>query len=381
MAEWIAEGEPSLDLWEMDIRRFGAQYRSPSYTHARIKETYETYYDIRYPNHERSAGRPLRVSPATPWHREREAAFGEKSGWERVNWYVSNARGETSRCAREAGPASTGPRQSASSTRPRGRAWRSSTRPRSRRWRSRDPGLRSSSSACATTGWPASRRNHLHPDAQPTRRHRMRLHRRAPGRGSLLDRHRHGFGNHDREWIRRHLPMDGSVQVRRHDLAVGVLRDLGAAGARHAAAADPGGPRQRGVPVHVLRETTVGHVPVGACASPTSASWLELYCPTEYGLALWRAIWRRVSRTGSSRAATGRSSRCASRRAMGLGRRHHPRRDARTRAGWLLRQARQGGQVHRPGEARGGEDAALALGSASCALRIRARSRSATSRC
>src|SRR6476659_4932728 len=32
MAEWIAEGEPSLDLWEMDVRRFGAQYRSPRYT-------------------------------------------------------------------------------------------------------------------------------------------------------------------------------------------------------------------------------------------------------------------------------------------------------------------------------------------------------------
>src|SRR3954468_6107825 len=68
MAEWITEGEPSLDLWEMDIRRFGSQYRSPSYTHARIKETYETYYDILYPNHERLGGRPLRVSPANAWH-------------------------------------------------------------------------------------------------------------------------------------------------------------------------------------------------------------------------------------------------------------------------------------------------------------------------
>ena len=75
----------------MDIRRFGAQYRSPAYTHARIRETYETYYDIRYPNHERQAGRPLRISPANPWHREHGAAFGEKSGWERVNWYESNA--------------------------------------------------------------------------------------------------------------------------------------------------------------------------------------------------------------------------------------------------------------------------------------------------
>ncbi|HEY6781381.1 MAG TPA: FAD-dependent oxidoreductase, partial [Thermoleophilaceae bacterium] len=78
MAEWIAAGEPGLDLWHMDIRRFGAQYRSPSYTLARVRETYETYYDIRYPNHEREAGRPLRLSPANRWHHEHEAAFGEK---------------------------------------------------------------------------------------------------------------------------------------------------------------------------------------------------------------------------------------------------------------------------------------------------------------
>ena len=45
------------------LRRFGAQYRSPSYTLARAKENYETYYDIKYPGHERLAGRPLRVSP------------------------------------------------------------------------------------------------------------------------------------------------------------------------------------------------------------------------------------------------------------------------------------------------------------------------------
>ncbi|MEA2454481.1 MAG: hypothetical protein QOI45_743, partial [Thermoleophilaceae bacterium] len=91
MAEWISQGEPSLDLWHMDIRRFGAHYRSPAYSLKRIRETYETYYDIKYPAHEREAGRPLRVSPANAWHREHGAAFGEKSGWERVNWYESNA--------------------------------------------------------------------------------------------------------------------------------------------------------------------------------------------------------------------------------------------------------------------------------------------------
>ena len=37
MAEWIDAGEPSLDLWGMDVRRFGPHYRSPSYTLARVR--------------------------------------------------------------------------------------------------------------------------------------------------------------------------------------------------------------------------------------------------------------------------------------------------------------------------------------------------------
>jgi len=86
MAEWILAGEPGLDVWEMDIRRFGAHYRSPTYTLKRAREVYETYYDIRYPGHERLAGRPLRTSSAYEWHRKHGAAFGEKAGWERVNW-------------------------------------------------------------------------------------------------------------------------------------------------------------------------------------------------------------------------------------------------------------------------------------------------------
>ncbi len=90
MAEWILHGEPEIDTWEMDIRRFGAHYCSPGYTLARATEVYETYYDIRYPGHERQAGRPLRISSAYSWHRRHGAIFGEKSGWERVNWYAEN---------------------------------------------------------------------------------------------------------------------------------------------------------------------------------------------------------------------------------------------------------------------------------------------------
>ena len=76
----------------MDVRRFGRQYRSPSYTLKRTLETYETYYDIVYPGQEREAGRPLRTSPAYDWHAEHGASFGEKSGWERVNYYDEQRR-------------------------------------------------------------------------------------------------------------------------------------------------------------------------------------------------------------------------------------------------------------------------------------------------
>src|SRR5207245_2477565 len=93
MADWIIDGEPGVDAWEMDIRRFGedgSHFRSPGYTLKRAKEVYETYYDIRYPGHERQAGRPLRTSSAYSWHERHGAVFGEKSGWERVNWYAEN---------------------------------------------------------------------------------------------------------------------------------------------------------------------------------------------------------------------------------------------------------------------------------------------------
>src|SRR6185437_11535172 len=77
------------DLWHMDVRRFGRHYRSPGYTLARVRENYESYYDIRYPGAERSAGRPLRTSPAYAWHAAHGASFGEKAGWERVNHYAT----------------------------------------------------------------------------------------------------------------------------------------------------------------------------------------------------------------------------------------------------------------------------------------------------
>jgi len=90
MSEWLLDGSPSIDCWKMDIRRFGPQYRSREYARERAEEVYRTYYDIHYPNEERTAGRPLRRSPAYPRLEALGCVFGEKSGWERPNWFAPN---------------------------------------------------------------------------------------------------------------------------------------------------------------------------------------------------------------------------------------------------------------------------------------------------
>lgn len=90
MAEWIVDGEPGLDLWHMDIRRFGAYTSSRRYIATRVNEIYSTYYDISYPMKERSSARNLRLSPVYSRLEELGAVFGEKAGWERPNWFTRN---------------------------------------------------------------------------------------------------------------------------------------------------------------------------------------------------------------------------------------------------------------------------------------------------
>ena len=87
MAEWIIEGHPEWDLWRLDVRRFGSNYASQDYTVARTIETYSKYYDIHYPGEERISRRGLRLSPTYYRLRDLGVAFGEKTGWERPNWF------------------------------------------------------------------------------------------------------------------------------------------------------------------------------------------------------------------------------------------------------------------------------------------------------
>jgi len=87
MAEWIVEGEPPLDVYSFHAWRFGRDYRDPAYAAERTREGVKYYYLLRYPNDENEWARPHRVSPIHYRLQDRGAVFGEKNGWERVNFF------------------------------------------------------------------------------------------------------------------------------------------------------------------------------------------------------------------------------------------------------------------------------------------------------
>jgi len=87
MAEWITEGEPSQDVYAYRATRFGNYYANPEYAAERTREGVKYYYRLRFPNDENEWARPHRISPVHYRLQEMGAVFGEKFGWERVNYF------------------------------------------------------------------------------------------------------------------------------------------------------------------------------------------------------------------------------------------------------------------------------------------------------
>ena len=87
LAEWIAGGEAPMDLFEVDIRRFGRFAADPRWLRERTVETLGLHYAMRWPRHELHSGRPLRISPLYEILGKKGAQFGSKFGWERANYF------------------------------------------------------------------------------------------------------------------------------------------------------------------------------------------------------------------------------------------------------------------------------------------------------
>ena len=87
LAHWMIEGEPSIDMLGVEPRRFG-DYANAAYLHAKNEEAYANVFVIHYPDEERPAARPLRTAPCYERMKDLGAVFGQKFGWERPNWFA-----------------------------------------------------------------------------------------------------------------------------------------------------------------------------------------------------------------------------------------------------------------------------------------------------
>ncbi len=294
MAEWILNGRAPLDLWRMDLRRFGAHYADRAHTLAQAVETYATYYDIHYPGEERRAGRGLKLPPVHPRLVELGCAFGEKAGWERPNWFEPNARLAPGRwkpdgwAAQHWSPAIEAEHQatreqaalfdetSFSKLEVTGRGALALLQRLADNQMDKPPGS-------VTYTQLLNERGGIECDLTVTRL--------GPDRFLLVTGS--AFGLHDLAWIRSHAPPDRSVAFEdvtdrftclglwgpcaREILRRATLDDVSDAAFPYLSARRIG---VAGVRVLALRVTYVGEL-----------GW-ELYAPVEHGLALWDALWR-----------------------------------------------------------------------------------------
>ena len=92
LAEWIVEGEPTIDMLGVDPRRFGP-YADTGYLVEKNEEAYAKVFTVHYPDEERPAARPLRQTPCYSRMKDLGAVFGSVYGWERPNWFAPQGYG------------------------------------------------------------------------------------------------------------------------------------------------------------------------------------------------------------------------------------------------------------------------------------------------
>ncbi|MEW6736404.1 MAG: FAD-dependent oxidoreductase, partial [Acidobacteriota bacterium] len=295
MAEWIVNGEPSLDLWHMDFRRFGAYASGKRYIKERVNEIYRTYYDIFYPAQERSSARKLRLSPL--YHRLAElgAVFGEKAGWERPNWFTSNENlAQTYHWPIPQGWAS--------------RNWSPAIGAEHQATRERVALFDETSfskievlgpQALTFLQWMTD--NQLdQPIGNVTYTQMLNRHggiecdltvtRLAEDRFQIVTGT--AFGQHDLAWLRRHLPSSGVYlnDVTSSTCCIGVWGPYARELMQQVSEDDLS---NSAFPYHTARYITIAEIPALALRVTYvgELGW-EIYTPSEFGLKLWDTLWQ-----------------------------------------------------------------------------------------
>ena len=293
MAEWIIDGHPEWDVWRLDVRRFGSNYNSLDYTVARTLETYTQYYDIHFPGEERLSRRGLRISPTYYRLRDLGCHFGEKTGWERPNWFKPYEEKATHghepkgwarhNWSRAIGYEHIQTRENA------GLFDETSFN----KFKVRGPGaLKFLNYVCANDiDQPVgtvvytqclNKRGGIECDFTVTR---------------LDDEHFFiitgtAFGQHDLSWLSLNMPENGSVTIEDVSSSYACLGLWGPKARAILEKVTTDDVSNEGFPYMTNKRITVGDLP--ALASRVTyvgeLGW-EFYCPMEYGLRLWDTLW------------------------------------------------------------------------------------------
>jgi 4-methylaminobutanoate oxidase (formaldehyde-forming) len=293
MAEWIIDGHPEWDVWRLDVRRFGTNYASQDYILDRTIETYSMYYDIHYPGEERMTGRNLRLSPTFPRLRNLGAFFGEKTGWERPNYYrqyegLARHGHEPKGWARHNWSRAIGYEHQMTRT-TAGLFDETSFN----KFEVRGPGaLQFLNFVCANNvdrpigtvvyTQCLNPRGGIECDFTVTRL--------AEDRFLIITGT--AFGQHDSSWLRVNMPEDGSVTLEDVTSAYACIGLWGPKARDILAKVTRDDISNENFPYMTAKYITVGSIPVLASRVTYvgELGW-EFYCPMEYGLKLWDTLW------------------------------------------------------------------------------------------
>jgi glycine cleavage system aminomethyltransferase T/glycine/D-amino acid oxidase-like deaminating enzyme len=292
IADLIADGRSDLDLHECDLNRFEPHAHTRSYIRARGAQQYDEVYDIIHPLQQMEHPRPLRTSPFYARQKELGAVFFEARGWERPQWYESNA----GLLADYEIPARSG--WSAQHWSPIAAAEHLATRARAALFDMtslqklevtgpRAPAFLQSLTTNQIDRPVGSVVYGLLLDESGGIRSDITVTRLGPERFQIGCN-----GQLDFDWIRRHLPADGSAQVRDITGAVCCLGLWGPRARDVARAVCEDDLSSEAFPYFSARRIAIGEVPVDALrVSYVGELGWELYTPVEYGQRLWDLLW------------------------------------------------------------------------------------------
>lgn len=296
MAEWMVEGKPSIDLRELDINRFHPHAFSKRYIRERSCQQYVEVYDIIHPSVQIEEPRGLRTSPFYARQQDLGAHFFENAGWERPQWYESNAK------LIEGEPPHTREGWAAQNWSPIIGAEHLACRERVglfdltafAKFEVKGPGALAylQSITANQMDQPIGKVTYtamldesggIICDLTVTRR----------GQHDFFVVTGGGMSLHDLAWMKRHAPTDGSVQI--NNLSSG-LCCVGVWGPRArdlVQSVSEDDLSNESFPYLTAREVYAGYVPCFAVRISYAGElgW-EIYAPVEYGLKLWDTLWQ-----------------------------------------------------------------------------------------